>query len=128
MIDIEIIRNQPDEVRRALEKRGQVAPIERIRDLDARRRTVIVEADNLRAQRNEVSRQLGHTKDLPPELIEEMRQVGTRIKALDDEIRTRESELEALLLAVPNIPDEDVPVDAVFAQPVIYICLSDIVM
>ena len=110
MIDIEIIRTQPDEVRRAMEKRGQVAPIERIRDLDARRRTVIVEADNLRAQRNKVSRQLGHTKDRPPELIEEMRRVGARIKELDDEIRSSESELEALLLTVPNIPDEDVPV------------------
>ena len=110
MIDIEIIRTQPDEVRRAMEKRGQVAPIERIRDLDARRRTVIVEADNLRAPRNKVSRQLGHTKDRPPELIEEMRRVGARIKELDDEIRSSESELEALLLTVPNIPDEDVPV------------------
>ena len=112
MISIELIRDNPDEVRRALGKRVQHVPIDRILDLDARRRGLIAEADGLRARRNEVSRQLGRTEDRPPELIEEMRQVGARIKDLEVEARSVEEELGPLLLELPNIPDEDVPVGA----------------
>ena len=78
MISIELIRSEPDRVRRALEKRGQEVPVDRILDVDARRRAVIAEADALRARRNEVSKKLGRMKERPPELIDEMRQVGAR--------------------------------------------------
>jgi seryl-tRNA synthetase len=110
VISIELIRSEPDRVREAIEKRGQQVPIDRILHLDGQRRANIGEADELRATRNEVSRQLGQTKERPPDLIEEMRQVGARIKALDDEARSSGSELDELLLAVPNVPDDDVPV------------------
>ena len=112
MISIELIRDNPDEVRRALGKRVQDVPIDRILDLDARRRALIAEADGLRARRNEVSRQLGRTEDRPPELIEEMRQVGARIKDLEVEAGSVEEELGPLLLELPNIPNEDVPIGA----------------
>ena len=110
MISIELIRSEPDRVRRAAEKRGEQAPIDRILDLDSRRRALIPEADGLRARRNDVSKALGQTKERPAELIEEMRQVGARIKELHGETRAVEEELNGLLLDLPNIPDEDVPV------------------
>ena len=112
LISIELVRNEPDRVRRATDSRGDAAPIDRILELDARRRAVIPEADELRARRNEVSRQLGRMEQRPQELIEEMREVGSRIKDLQSEIRSLEEELHSHLLTVPNLPEEDVPVGA----------------
>ena len=109
MIDIQLIRNRPDEVRDAMRRRNEDAPLDRITELDADRRTAIVEADNLRARRNEVSRQIGQTRERPQELIDEMRQVSARIRTLEETIRTLESEVNALLLSIPNIPLDDVP-------------------
>jgi len=110
VINIELIRENPDMVRDAMKRRDIEAPIERIVDLDSRRRSAIVEADTLRARRNEVSRELGRMKERPQELVEEMRTVGSRIRALEETIRTTEEEVNALLLTVPNLPDADVPV------------------
>ena len=109
MIDIQLIRNRPDEVRDAMRRRNEDAPLDRIVELDADRRTAIVEADELRARRNEVSRQIGQTRERPQELIDEMRQVSPRIRTLEETIRTLESEVNALLLSIPNIPLDDVP-------------------
>ena len=110
MISIELIRSDPDLVRDAMEKRGYEVPIDRILELDAHRRATISEADALRARRNEVSRQLGRTETRPPELIQEMREVGDRVKALEEETRKSDGELQTLLLDTPNIPADDVPV------------------
>ena len=109
MIDIQLIRNRPDEVRDAMRRRHEDAPLDRITELDADRRTAIVEADELRARRNEVSRQIGQTRERPQELIDEMRQVSARIRTLEETIRTLESEVNALLLSIPNMPLDDVP-------------------
>ena len=109
MINIQLIRNRPDEVREAMRRRNEDAPLDRIAELDADRRTAIVEADELRARRNEVSRQIGQTRERPQELIDEMRQVSARIRTLEETIRALESEVNALLLSIPNIPLDDVP-------------------
>ena len=109
MINIQLIRNRPDEVRDAMRRRNEDAPLDRIAELDADRRTAIVEADELRARRNEVSRQIGQTRERPQELIDEMRQVSPRIRTLEETIRALESEVNALLLSLPNIPLDEVP-------------------
>ena len=109
MINIQLIRNRPDEVRDAMRRRNEDAPLDRIVELDADRRTAIVEADELRARRNEVSRRIGQTRERPQELIDEMRQVSARIRTLEETIRTLESEVNALLLSIPNMPLDDVP-------------------
>ena len=109
MINIQLIRNKPDEVREAMRRRNEDAPLDRIAELDADRRTAIVEADELRARRNEVSREIGRTRERPQELIDEMRQVSARIRTLEETIRTLESEVNDLLLSIPNMPLEDVP-------------------
>lgn len=109
MISIELIRNRPDDARAAMARRGEDAPIDRIAAVDARRRAAIVEADELRARRNEASRQIGRTGERSQALIDEMRRIGGRIRELEETIRGLDSELNGLLLSVPNMPADDVP-------------------
>ena len=110
MISIELIRRDPDLIREAMRKRAADVPVDEILSLDEERRSLIVRADALRARRNEVSREMGRSKDRPQELIEEMRSAGSQIKELEDRLRSTGENLDDLLLRVPNIPDESAPV------------------
>jgi seryl-tRNA synthetase len=110
MLDIKLIRDNPDLVRQALKKRGESAQLDQIISLDERRRQFLHEMETLRAQRNEVSKELGKMQDKPPQLIADMRQLGEKVTCLETEIGQFESELEDLLLRLPNIPAADVPV------------------
>lgn len=110
MLDIKLIRDNPDLVRQALEKRGESTQLSQITSLDEQRRQFLHEMETLRAQRNEVSKQLGKMADKPTQLIADMRQLGERVSSLESEIGRVESELEDLLLRLPNIPAADVPV------------------
>jgi len=110
MIDLKFIRDHPDDVREALVKLNETARIDEILELDARRRELLAEADALKHRRNVVSKQIGRMKEKDHSLIEEMREVGARIKGLDGKLGLVEEELQQLLLLVPNMPDESVPV------------------
>jgi len=110
MLDIKLIRDNTDLVRQALEKRGEDAPLDQILSLDERRRQLLHEMETLRAERNEVSKQLGKTADKNPQLIADMRQLGEKVTSLEKEIGQAEAELEDHLLRLPNIPAADVPV------------------
>ena len=110
MLDLDLIRRDPDAVRQALGKRGEDSTLERILELDAERRGKIRERDELRAHRNQVSQELGRSGERPPELLQEMRRVGGNVKSLEEQLRKVEEELTALLLELPNTPLEDVPV------------------
>ena len=111
MISVELIRRDPDAVRAAMRRRGSDPDrIDRIGALDQDRRSSIVRVDELRARRNEVSQQMGRSRERPPELIEEMREVGRLIRDLEARQRAIDADLDALLLSVPNIPDESAPV------------------
>ena len=110
MLSIETIRNETDRVKKSIADRGLTGNIDRIIELDVRRREIIAETDALRARRNEVSGAVGRSKEKPPELIAEMREVGSRIKQLEGDLRDVVGEYDALLLDVPNIPEDDVPV------------------
>ena len=110
MLSLQFIRENPDLVREALQKRQSSEAIDDVLALDERRRSLLTEVEALRAKRNEVSKQIGKTGDKPPQLIEEMRQMGDRTKALDEQVKTVEEQLNDLLLHVPNIPHTSVPV------------------
>ena len=110
MLSLQFIRENPDLVREALQKRQFSEPIDGILALDERRRSLLTEVEALRARRNEVSKQVGKMDEKPPKLIEEVRQIGSRIKALDERLKAIEEELNDLLLRVPNIPHPSVPV------------------
>ena len=110
MISIDLIRRDPDLVRQAMRNRAADVPLDEILSLDEERRSLIVQADALRARRNEVSREMGRSKDRPQELIEEMRSAGSQIKELEERLRSTGDKLDGLLLKVPNIPDDSAPV------------------
>lgn len=109
MLAIELIRNTPELVRQAMTKRHDDTPLDQILELDRKRRELLVEVEELRAQRNQVSKQISQMKERPPELIAEMRSVGDRIKALDSELGNIEDSSNDLLLRLPNIPADEVP-------------------
>ncbi|WP_066302052.1 serine--tRNA ligase [Bacillus sp. FJAT-29937] len=114
MLDIKFLRANFEEVKKKLEHRGEdLTDLGKFEDLDTKRRDLIVKAEQLKSRRNEVSQQvaiLKRDKQDADHLIAEMREVGDQIKELDDELRTVEEELDQLLLSIPNIPHESVPV------------------
>ena len=109
MLSIELIRRNPDAVKEALARRGEETPLETIIALDVQRRSILTELESLRADRNRVSRELGLMPEKPPHLLEEMRQTGDRIRALEESVKEVEAGLDHELLAIPNLPFDDVP-------------------
>jgi seryl-tRNA synthetase len=114
LLDAKLLRNEPDRVRTGLQNRGkQTDDLNRFTDLDARRREKLTEAESLKNRRNTVSQEVAAKKRAGEDaegLILEMRQVGDRIKELDEEIRVIEAELDQVLLSIPNVPHASVPV------------------
>lgn len=112
MIDIQLIRDNPEEVRKRIATKNIDAPIDDILAKDERRRSLITEVEQIKAERNAGSKLVGRTKDADErnKLISEMKGLGDRITELDHEVRTTEAALTDLLLGIPNLPDGDVPV------------------
>ena len=110
MLSLQFIRENPALVREALGKRQSSEDIDDILAFDERRRSLLTEVEALRARRNEVSREIGKTGERPPQLIEEMRQMGEEIKGVDEQLKEIEEQLNDLLLRVPNIPHSGVPI------------------
>jgi seryl-tRNA synthetase len=112
VLDINLIREDPDQVRDALRKRhSDPGPVDQVLDLDEQRRNLIQQAENLKAERNLVSKEIGRMKDQVDrqEKINQMRAVGERIDALDKNLREVELRLNGLMSEIPNLPDPDVP-------------------
>jgi seryl-tRNA synthetase len=114
MIDVKALRENPDLVRDALQKRNTTAPVDEIISLEERRRALLNETEGLRARRNTVSKRISGMKSSSERqpLIEEMRDVGERIKTLEDDLREVETGLRSALLQVPNLVHPDTPVGA----------------
>lgn len=114
MLDIKLLRSNLAEVKEKLQHRGEdLTDLGKFEDLDQRRRDLIVEAEQLKSKRNEVSQQVAALKREKADadhLIVEMREVGDRIKVLDEELRSVEETLDLLLMSIPNIPHESVPI------------------
>jgi seryl-tRNA synthetase len=113
MLDIALIRGQPDQVKGALRSRNEdPTRVDTILALDVQRRELLTEVEALRAERNRVSREIGRLQDQVERerLIADMREVGDRIGALEEQLRQVESDLDAAMLAVPNLPHASVPI------------------
>ena len=113
MFDIKLIRENPDRVREGLKTRHSPVDLSAVLVLDERRRAAITEGDRLKNERNAVSKKIGELKKAGQDTAEiqrQTREMGERIAALDVEIRGIEEEQGALLLAIPNLPHESVPV------------------
>ena len=114
MIDLKLIRTNPEIVKEALEKRGEdTSVLERIRQLDEARRDLLYRVEQLKRLRNSTSEKIGQLKKAgkdAQDLVDQMRQVGEEIKQLDGEVRETEEKIQDLLLNIPNIPHSSVPI------------------
>jgi seryl-tRNA synthetase len=113
MLDIKLIRDNPELVRQALEKRGyspeSIKNLDTIIEIDSRYRSLLRQTEELRAKHNEASKQLSKSKEKPPELIAQMRQLGEQISSLQQQTKEAKGNLDSLLLELPNIPHPSVP-------------------
>ena len=115
MLDINLIREEPERVREALRKRADdPSAVDAILALDLERRKVFTENEKRKAERNAVSKEIGQMKDPAErqEKIDAMRTVGDAISALDEQLRQVDEQLTTKLASLPNIPDPAVPVGA----------------
>ena len=114
MLSIEHIREHPDEVRRALRTRGEDDPITEVLELDSQIRATITQRDDLNAERNRVSKELGQARSQGREVSEEartqMRKIGDQADALNQLTKELGDKLNGLMLELPNLPQADVPV------------------
>ncbi|TRZ98343.1 MAG: serine--tRNA ligase [Nitrospiraceae bacterium] len=115
MLDPRLIREQPDEVRARLGLRGQDIDWEGLRKGDQERRELLATVEELRHRRKTASDQIAklkREKQPTDSLMQETRDVGDRIKALEDSLRDSEERLNAIALRIPNIPHQSVPAGA----------------
>jgi seryl-tRNA synthetase len=116
VLDVRRIRNDPDEVRKALARRhdGSDADVDRVLDLDRRRREAVAERDALRAEVKAISQEVGRLRregaveDAERRAAQSAR-VGERVAERDREVDALDGELRDLLLRVPNTPAPEAP-------------------
>ena len=112
MLDMNLIRENPEIVRKALrDRQDDPAPVDSILGLDEKRRSLLSQVEQLKAERNAVSKEIGKMKDATERQskIEAMRVVGDQIAELDKQVADVESELNYLMSTLPNIPDARTP-------------------
>ena len=112
MLDIKLIRQEPDKVKAALARRKEEAKIDELLSLDQRRRDVLYEAEQLKSKQNAVSKEIPKIKkeggDIAP-IFAEMKELSEKIKGHDAELRELDEAIHALMLRIPNIPNPTVP-------------------
>lgn len=112
MLDIKLLRNNFEEVEKALANRNEEFDLSKFKDLDAKRRNLLVEVEALKSKQNTVSKQIPamkkEGKDVTP-VFEEMKKLSEEVKTLDAQVREVETELDQWMLTIPNIPHPSVP-------------------
>jgi seryl-tRNA synthetase len=113
MLDLDFIRKNPEAVKKAISAKNERIKVDDVLALDKKRREAIVANENLRNKRNQTSEEIARLKKEKKDaekLIGEMKSVGADIKSNDEKLASLEEELNKLLIWIPNIPAEDVPV------------------
>ena len=112
MLDIKLIRENPEKVKDALAKRKAEDRVDEVLRLDQERRDILYRTEQLKSQQNTVTKQIPQLKkegkDVAP-IFAEMKKLSDEIKELDAKIRDTEQEIEKIMLTIPNIPHESVP-------------------
>ena len=110
MLDIKAIREDPEPFRAGLARRNLAGAVDQLLDADALRRKLTTRVEELRADQNRVSKQIGGASgDEKQRLIAEVGQVSAELKELEPQLAEAEQRLAALLAATPNIPHESAP-------------------
>lgn len=114
MLDIQLIRQDPEAVKEAIASLGTEAPIDEIVSLDLGRREILQELESLRRERNETSERIGRMEagEERQTLIDSTSGLNERIKQLEADLRENEEALKRAMYEVPNLPDPSVPVGA----------------
>jgi len=113
MLDLKFIRANPERVRAGLAKKNAGIDIDEILALDEKRRSLIVEADRLKSERNITSERIAAHKKQKSDaeaLILRMRETSQRIKEFDEQLAWVEKQIDDRLWLVPNLPHDTVPV------------------
>ena len=113
MLDPALLRKDLDAVVRRLASRGVVFPVELFNSLESRRKAVQTETEGLQAQRNALAKQIGALKSKGEDasaVMAESQAIPGRLKALEQDLAEVQTQLAEMLMAIPNLPHESVPV------------------
>ncbi|MGH9613670.1 MAG: serine--tRNA ligase, partial [Bryobacteraceae bacterium] len=112
MHDLGNFRAHLDAIAERLSQRGFTLDVGAFRELDAKRRAVVTESEQLKAQRNEESAKISKLRKEGVDTSgqqQSVRAIGDRIAALDDEVKTLDESFRSMLASIPNVPHESVP-------------------
>ncbi len=115
MLDIKFIRDNTEKVKKALENRGAAMNLDEFLALEKERREVLMEVESLKNKRNTVTQEISRlkkAKENADDLVAEMRAVGDQISQLDSKVKDVETSLQQIVMNIPNVPHESVPVGA----------------
>lgn len=115
MLDIKILRQEPERIKDALKKRNNSLDIEPAIELDKQRRAILTEVEQKKAKQNEISKKIPQMKkagENTDSIFAEMKELSNEIKADDDKVREIDEQLRDFMLKIPNIPNPEVPVGA----------------
>lgn len=113
MLDLRFVRENLELVEESLRKRGDKLSLENFREMEAERRKILTEVENLKHRRNVVSDQIGELKrkgEDASEIIAEMQDLSRKVKEYDERLKELETAINGTLMLIPNIPHESVPV------------------
>jgi seryl-tRNA synthetase len=112
MIDVKFIRENPEKVKEGVKNKNIEVDIDRFLDVDKKRREVIQALEDMRAQKNKTTKGIPQMKDKQEreKTILEMRELDTNSDRLEKELEGLEAESNEILMKIPNIPSDDVPV------------------
>lgn len=113
MLDIKILRNEPDKIREALKKRYNDLDITPAIELDKQRRELLTDVENKKAQQNAITKKIPAMKKAgedTTQIFKEMKELSNEIKADDEKVRNIDAELRSFMLKIPNIPNDSCPV------------------
>lgn len=115
MLDIKRIRNNPEEVEALLKRRNSELSLDKVLELDKVRREKLVEAEDMKAEQNKVSKQVPILKKEGKDvsgILQDMKELADKVKLLDGAIKEIDDKIEAELLNLPNTPNPDITVGA----------------
>ena len=112
MLDIKLIRTEPEKVKAALARRKMDIDVDLLLDLDKQKREIMYQNEQLKARQNEVSKKIPVMKkngeDVAP-VFAEMKEISEKIKADDEQVKTLDEKIEDIMYSIPNIPNDEVP-------------------